>query len=230
MVNIAALTSANAARWAAMQLDPNRIHEFDAVARRLCDPEAKAMYVAIEAATRVWWPAIAVTHEREAGQLWDRHLGQGDRLDRPTVNEPANRGPFFGTDAFYRGALDALIDCPPYASKWTDWTPGGTLTLLERYNGTGYATKGKPSPYVWSGTNQNQCGKYIRDKVYDPNVWDEQDGCAPLLKRMMLLDSSIKFASTPGVIIPPKPALVTPPAPPTHILVPDFVRTFKNWI
>ena len=109
MVDIAALTAANTARWAAMRLDPDRIHELDAVARRLC-AAAKAMYVAISEATGVPWWVVAIIHEREAGQLWDRHLGQGDPLCRPTVNEPANRGPFFDPDAFYRKWLiDALM-------------------------------------------------------------------------------------------------------------------------
>jgi hypothetical protein len=32
--------------------------------------------------------------------------------------------------------------------------PGGALTLLEQYNGLGYANRGLPSPYIWSGTDR----------------------------------------------------------------------------
>lgn len=71
------------------------------------------------------------------------------------------RGPFFGADAFYRAALDALIDCAPHAAKWTDWTAGGALTLLEEYNGLAYAARGVPSAYVWSGSDQYNSGNLL---------------------------------------------------------------------
>ena len=69
----------------------------------------------------------------------------------------------------------------------------GTLTMLERYNGLGYASRGAPSPYIWSGTDQYKAGKYVRDGVYDPNHVDTQPGCAALIKEMQRLDPSIKF-------------------------------------
>lgn len=28
------------------------------------------------------------------------------------------------------------------------------LAKLEQYNGLGYAARGRPSPYIWSGTDQ----------------------------------------------------------------------------
>jgi hypothetical protein len=59
-------------------------------------------------------------HEREASQRWDRQLGQGDPLNQVSTHTPKGRGPFFnhptdppGQDAFYRGAVDALTNCPP---------------------------------------------------------------------------------------------------------------------
>jgi lysozyme family protein len=69
------------------------------------------------------------------------------------------------------------------------------LTLLERYNGLGYAIRGVPSPYVWSGTDQYKSGKYIADHVYDPNAVDKQLGCAGLLLAMIALDSTISIWS-----------------------------------
>lgn len=227
MTDIAALKVANAARWAAMKLDATRVHEFDAVATRLCDPDAKAMYLAIEAATSVPWFVVAVIHERESGQKWDTHLGQGDPISQKTVNDPAGRGPFFDPNAFYRGALDALIDCPPHASKWTDWTVGGSLTLLLSYNGFGYGER--PSPYLFAGTNQYASGKFIRDHVYDPSAVDVQDGCAPILSRMTLRDPSIKFTTAPGPWVSSVPPAVVP-TPPHHIVSTNFVRAIRNWI
>lgn len=209
MTNITALIVKNAARWSAMHLKADRIPDFDATAKRLSAPDAKARY---EGVTRrlmglAWQPVpwwfIAIVSEREYGgpPRWDRQLGQGDHLHEVSVNDPAGRGPFLdhpgdttpGNDAWTRCCLDALIDCAPHAAKWTDWSPGGTMTIWEEYNGLGYANMGVPSAYVWSGTDQYVSGKYIADHVYRASAVDVQEGCAPILARMMALDPSIQF-------------------------------------
>lgn len=202
MIVIARLIAANAARWQAMHLAADRIPAFDATARRLCAPDAKARYLAISQKTGVPWFVVAVIHEREAGgpPHWDKQLGQGDPLGAVSIHDPAGRGPFFdhpadppGEDAFFRCALDALTECAPHAARWTDWSAGGTLTLLEEYNGLGYAARGVPSAYVWSGTDQYVSGKYVADHVYRASAVDVQEGCAPLLSRMMAIDPDITF-------------------------------------
>lgn len=202
MTNIPALITKNQARWDAMQLKPDRVAAFEATAKRLCATSAKARYVAIASAAGVPWFVIAVIHERESGQDFDTQLGQGDPLDEVSEHDPAGRGPFLShpsdpplQDAFYRGALDALIDCAPHAARWKDWTAGGTMTLLEEYNGLGYAAMGVPSAYVWSGTDQYVSGKYIADHVYRAGVIDVQEGCAPILAAMAKLDASVQFTA-----------------------------------
>jgi hypothetical protein len=77
--------------------------------------------------------------------------------------------------------------------------------MLERYNGLGYASRGLPSPYIWSGTDQYKSGKYIRDGVYDPNAVDRQLGCAGLLISMAAIDRTIGFDGkrSPQVVLPP---------------------------
>ena len=87
--------------------------------------------------------------------------------------------------------MDALVVCPPHAAHWHDWSIGGALTLLEQYNGLGYASMGIPSPYVWASTDQYHAGKYIADGHFDPHAIDHQVGCAALLARMSLIDMSI---------------------------------------
>jgi lysozyme family protein len=202
MPSIAALIKRNAARWENMHLKASRIRAFDATAKRLAAPDAKPRYLAIAEKTNVPWWVIAVIHEREASgpPHWDKQLAQGDPLKAVSRHDPAGRGPFLDHpndpplhDAFFRGALDALIDCAPHAARWKDWTAGGTLTLLEEYNGLGYAARGVPSAYVWSGTDQYVSGKYVADHVYRGNVVDVQEGCAPIIARMMTLDPSIAF-------------------------------------
>jgi lysozyme family protein len=182
----AALKAANAKRWTGAKATRN----FTSVARALVEPQAKARYQNVEQRTGVPWFVVAVIHEREASQNWNCQLGQGDPLDRVSVHVPAGRGPF---NSWEDGAVDALVNCAPYAARNKDWSIGGLLTLLEQYNGLGYANRCLPSPYIWSGTDQYKSGKYVRDGVFNPNVIDVQPGCAGLLLAMAALDITICF-------------------------------------
>lgn len=215
MTNIALLKQKNAQRWHDMHMKANRIREFDATAVRLCAADAKARYQGVTdrlaemvAAGRTdlvavpWW-FIAVASEREYGgpPRWDRQLGQGDHLNQVSRHVPAGMGPYLdhpddvtpGHDAWTRCCVDVLVNSAPFAAKWKDWSAGGALTLLEEYNGLGYAAMGVPSAYVWSGTDQYVSGKYVADHVFRANAVDVQEGCAPILARMMAIDPSIQF-------------------------------------
>lgn len=186
MPNIAALKARNSARWADARL--TRAAEFKPVAKRLVS--AKSRYQAVSAVTGVPWFVIAVIHQRESSQNWSKSLAQGDPWNKKSTHVPKGRGPFTSWEA---AAIDALAVCPPYASKWKDWSPGGTLSLLEQYNGLGYYKKGIPSPYIWSGTDQYVKGKYVADGVFDPDHVDKQLGCAGLILAMQEIDPSISF-------------------------------------
>jgi len=189
MVDLNALSAANAKRWALARL--TRKAEAATVALRL--HKAKQRYKAVERQTGVPWPVIAVIHERESSQQWNASLAQGDPWKRVSVHVPAGRGPF---DCWEAAAVDALVKCPPFLARHKDWSIAGALTALEMYNGLGYAARGVPSPYLWSGTNQYRSGKYVRDGVYDPGKIDPQLGCAALLMALMELDPAISFAGT----------------------------------
>ncbi len=220
MADLNALKSANAQRWRNVKLTRN----FTAVAKHLVDPTAKRRYQAVFARTGVPWWFIAVAHEREASQRWDTQLGQGDPLTSISVHVPKGRGPFSTWEA---GAYDALVNCAPWAARNKDWSIGGTLTMLEQYNGLGYASgpttkhedgtvthyPPQASPYIWSGTSAYSSGKYVRDHVFDPNVTDVQMGCAGLLIAMMALDPTITFTGatiTPINQLAPKEPTSTP--------------------
>jgi len=218
MTDLIALRRANAQRWASARLTRN----FSFIARHLVSPDAKSRYQAVSAITGVPWAAIAVIHERECSQDWAGSLAQGDPWDRVSRHVPAGRGPF---KSWEEAAVDALNNCAPYAGRNRDWTIGGLLTKLEEYNGLGYASRGVPSPYVWSGTDQYRSGKYIRDGVYDPNAIDGQLGCAGLLMAMRVLDRGIDLDAqmpppatrprtssphAPGNIQPRSPSLINP--------------------
>lgn len=172
------LTQSNQKRWEDCKLTSIK---FNVVAKRLSDPKAKDRYLAVEKKTGVPWWFIAVVHEREASQRWSANIAQGDPWNKRSTHVPVGRGPF---KSWEDAAVDALVNCPPHAANNKDWSPGGALTMLEKYNGLGYANKGVPSPYIWSGTDQYKSGKYVADHVYDSNVVDAQLGCAGLLKAM----------------------------------------------
>ncbi len=198
MVDLTALKTANAKRWAAVKVTKN----FSGIAKSLI--AAKKRYQNVEYQTGVPWFVIAVIHERESSQNWQRSLAQGDPWNRVSVRVPAGRGPFISWEA---AAIDALVYCHPYLAKHKDWSTGGLLTALETYNGVGYAARGKPSPYLWAGTSEYSMGKFVADGVYNPFHVDAQPGCAGMLKAMMDLDPSINFTGakiTPA--IPAKPA------------------------
>ena len=186
MANLDKLKSANLARWNAASIIPSLIPLIDGVSHRLV--AAKPRYQAVEAKTSVPWPIIAVIHERESSQSWAASLAQGDPWNRESIHVPAHRGPF---NSWEEAAEDALVACAPHASNWKDWSIGGALTLLEQYNGLGYAARDIPSPYIWASTDQYHSGKYIADGHFDPNAIDHQIGCAALIARMTLIDTTI---------------------------------------
>jgi lysozyme family protein len=186
MADLVKLKADNVRRWNAAKL--TRGPEFLPVAKRLV--AAKQRYLTVSAKTGIPWPFIAVTHQRESSQNWSRSLAQGDPWNEVSKHVPAGRGPF---KSWEEAAYDALVNCAPYAARNKDWSIGGTLAKLEQYNGLGYLSRGLPSPYIWSGTDQYKQGKYVADGVFDPNVVDAQLGCAGLIMAMMSLDQSINF-------------------------------------
>ena len=203
MPDLTALRTANATRWQNAKLTRN----FTSIAKSLV--AAKARYQAVEAKTGVPWPIIAVIHERESSQSWTASLAQGDPWNKVSTHVPKGRGPF---KSWEEAAIDALVNCAPFLAAKKNWTTSGdVLTNLELYNGAGYANRGRPSPYLWAGTDQYSSGKFVADGVYDPNAVDRQPGCAGLLKAMMAIDPTITFT---GVKITPVPP--TPSAPPVQ--------------
>jgi lysozyme family protein len=186
----------NAQRWAAMKISAAKGPQFDAVAKRLT--AKKDVYKEVEKATGVPWEFVAVTHQRESSQDFGTYLGNGQSLKRKTTIVPKGRGPF---PDWKTGAIDALVNAPPKAALNKDWSIGGTLDKLEEYNGLGYRRMGKPSPYLWAGTDQYVKGKYVADHKYDPNHVDTQLGCAGLLKFMGWKKDNVSGPAATAVVI-----------------------------
>lgn len=204
MVDLVALTKANTGRWTKAKL--TRGPQFAAPAKVAFGNKARYAAIAKRAGMPdIAWVFIACSHYRESDANFNTNLGQGDPLSRKTTHVPAGWGPYTGPTAFEDAAVDALTKAAPYAARLKDWSIGGMLTNLERYNGLGYASRGIPSPYIWAGTDQYHSGKYVRDGVFDPNEVDQQLGCAGLIMAIMQLDPTVKFDGVPSV--PDAPAL-----------------------
>ena len=150
----------------------------------------KATYQQLEKATGVPWAMLAVIHRRESDANFNTYLGNGQLLSKQTTIVPRGRGPFTGPNAFIDGGIDA-IKIEGWGSV-TDWRLEKQLYYCLLFNGIG-TEPFHPSSYIWGGTNIQQPGKWIRDHVYDPHVWDPQPGCAPLLKTIAQLDPTVTF-------------------------------------
>lgn len=179
------LQSQNTTRWQNCHIPADKGPAFKQVADRIV--ANKAVYDKISKTTGVPWWFIGIVHYRESNLDMKTNIAQGDPWNKKSTHVPAGRGPF---NSFEDAAVDALTKCSPYAAKNTDWSVGGSLTMLEKYNGLGYANKGLPSPYVWAGTDQYVKGKYVADGVYDPNAVDRQLGCAGILKFLGVFSQS----------------------------------------
>lgn len=187
------LLEQNLKRWQNCSVPADKGPAFAKVADRI--KANKAVYDKIEAKTGVPWWFIGITHYRESNLNMSKSLAQGDPWNKVSTHVPAGRGPF---KSFEDAAVDALVNCAPYAARNKDWSVGNALTMFEKYNGLGYAKKGIPSPYVWAGTNQYVAGKYVADGVFDPHHVDKQLGCAGILKFLGVFNTKSGVPSTAG--------------------------------
>lgn len=133
------------------------------------------------------WYFVGIIHFLETGLNFNAHLHNGDSLKQRTVHvpkgrpkaDPANGFPYGYT--FTESAIDALL-LKGY-NKEQHWSLKDMLYRFESYNGFGYELyHNMHSPYVWSGTNHYEKGKYGADGKYDPELISKQIGAAPLLR------------------------------------------------
>lgn len=175
--------------WDRMTINPDRQKEFTDEAQFAVNH--KMIYTEIAQATGVPWAMIAVIHRREGSANFGTYLGNGQSLAYKTTIVPIGRGPFLGGEAFIDGAKDAIK-----VEGWqsiSDWRLEKQLYYCLLFNGVGSEAWGHPSSYIWGGTNIQLPGKWIRDHVWSSTFVDPQPGCAPLLKAISQLDSSVVF-------------------------------------
>lgn len=123
--------------------------------------------------------------ERE-NPSFEAYLGNGDPLNKPTTDVPKGRGPFASWED---GAADALaLD---HVTLCPEWTWERACYEWELWNGFGPRMHGRPSGYLWSGTDQYKGGKYVSDGVWSRGTYDHQLGCVILAKKIAELDAEI---------------------------------------
>lgn len=156
------------------KLDPGRVADARKVAKLIAGNRTRYQKVANDTGVPWWW--IGAIHYRESSNSFLRHLHNGDPLTSRTKHVPAGR-PLKGAPPFTWefSATDALklkgLD------KVKSWPVEVALLHAEAYNGFGYRSKAKPSPYLWAGTNRSdETGKYVADGKYSATAAEKQLG------------------------------------------------------
>lgn len=165
-------------RWHACQVEADKMAEIKSICSTILNNEARYKAVANPIGVPFW--VVGLIHYRETSLDFTRHLHNGDPLLARTVHVPVGR-PVNGSPPFTweESARDALS-----ITGWDQkksWDVVQTLVRLEMYNGWAYFKMGKPSPYIWSFTDQYVSGKFAADGKFNPALIDAQPGCAALM-------------------------------------------------
>jgi lysozyme family protein len=161
-----------------------KMPQAEAVAKNLLVNRQKFVDVQNECGVPALW--IMAVFEREDPSFLT-YLGNGDPLDRVTVDVPAGRGPFASWEA---GCIDALNY--DKITSVTTWTWEQACYQWEKWNGFGYREYHKiASPYLWSGTDQYSKGKYIADGRWSSNTIDQQLGTVIIAQAIAALDTEL---------------------------------------
>jgi len=176
-----------------------RTAEAAKAAKRIISDRERYEDVAARIGHTELWPLIGALHDREASGSFAGVLHNGERIigtGRKTSLVPAGRGPF----SSWEDAAEDALKIKGW-DKIADWPIERWLYESERFNGWGYVGKGINSPYVWSGTSEQQPGKYVADHVWDARAVDKQLGVAAVLKAIFDIDPA---ASPESDVPPPK--------------------------
>lgn len=138
----------------------------------------KPRYIQVEARAEAPWAVIGIIHMLECGCSWNRQILNGEFWNLKTRNWPPGLGPW---ESWEESAVCGMLRFRKrYPQKWTIGTIG---LFLERWNGMGYAARGKNSPYLWSMSNHGVgVGKFVADGKYSPTAVSDQVGAMVLLK------------------------------------------------
>lgn len=138
-------------------------------------------------------PVLFCLHYRESDNDFTCHPHEGSSLLHRTRYVPKGRLPP-PKEPPYKwevSAEDAYYVADRLQGDWVDlpWA----FEAMERFNGMGYRKRGHLSPYVYSGTQYYDIGKFTGDGRYSATARDKQLGCVAILKRMQQKGIVIAF-------------------------------------
>lgn len=162
--------------WFECELDKesHKLNEIVYVVNKIQKNINRYLTVAEKTGVPVW--VMSGIHFRESSLSFEKNMVNGQELGRRTTIVPKGLGPWrtweaSALDAFKRRTYDVNWSIP----EWLDF--------CEKYNGTGYRSRGLTSPYVWGYTNQSdEMGKYVRDHVFDFRAENKRPGIAAILE------------------------------------------------
>ncbi len=159
----------------------------------------RSRYEQVEASTGVPWWMVGAIHSMESGLRFDRHLHNGDSLQKRTWRVPKGR-PLGKPPFTWEISADDAIRMKGW-HKITDWPIERVLYETERYNGWGYRLyRGIKSPYLWSGCQHYAKGKYIADGKWSSTAVSGQTGAACLMARIHEIMGELQRP-----VVPPMP-------------------------
>lgn len=166
----------------------------------------KARYEKLGIQAKCPWFIVAIIHKKECAYNFHQHLHNGDDLSKRTVQIPVGR-PVKGEPpfTFEASALDALEY--DKVSNVKVWDLPGCLFFFEKYNGFAYrpgmkgyrTTPLARSPYLWAGSQHWQKGKFVKDRVFDPEAGSKNLGAAVLLKALEM-KGLVNFTETKKLV------------------------------
>ena len=143
---------------------------------------SRARYAAVGDPLGVPWQFIAAVHGLEASFNFRAHLHNGDfPLSQRTRQVPPGRPLVWLPPSSWEASASDALKLMGYARQ-QDWSVPRMLYRLEAYNGFGYRSSGRATPYLWSFSNLYSTGKFVADGRFEPKARSQQCGAAVMLK------------------------------------------------
>lgn len=183
-------------RWNSARINPKSSIALDVAVKLFERNEKRYQFIEGMKPNGVPAPVLFCLHYRESDNNFRCHAHEGSPLTHRTRDEPKNRLPHPDPPfTFEQSAFDAYYVCEHPPLDRIDWSNlQASLDKMESFNGFGYRSRGIAPPYLYSGTNLYQRGKFIADHRFSSTAVDGQLGCVAILLRMRERGIPIKFA------------------------------------
>lgn len=169
------------ALYASCQIRPE--HKGEVAWHRQKLLQNRMRYEFVAAKTGAPWWFIGVVHALEASFNFNCHLHNGDPLSARTSQVPSGRPQIWSPPNDWESSAIDAINYQRF-SGLTDWDVATALYRWESYNGWGYHPQGINSPYLWSFSQHYTKGKFVKDRLFDPDAVSKQCGAAVMLRAL----------------------------------------------